>query len=75
MTQETIQSVLAILGVLVTLATLVGNAPYVRGTKFGQALLRVAGVDVVGIGRVLLPLVAAAIAVFAASKSESDKKP
>jgi hypothetical protein len=74
MTPELIQTILAVLGVLVTLATLVGNAPYVRGTAFGKGLLKMAGVDVVGIAKILLPLLAAAVAVFAASKS-SDKGP
>lgn len=69
MSTELIESILSVLGLLVALATVVGNAPYVRGTKFGQGLVKMAGVDVVGIAKILLPLIAAALAVFAARKA------
>lgn len=71
MTVELIETILSVLGLLVTLATLVGNAPYVRGTSAGKGLLKMAGVDVVGIAKILLPLIAAAYAVFASRKDQS----
>lgn len=67
MSMSDVDAVVNVVGAIVVLLTLVAHLPYVRGTKASEFLVKAGAVDVVGVLRVVLSLLA--------SKSPPPKPP